>query len=210
MIKLIIADDHAIVRKGLKEILSDNPDIVVSGEAETGQELLNMVRKGKYDIILLDITMPDRNGLDILKQLKAENHGIPVLILSMHPEDQYAMRAYNAGASGYLTKKAVPGELLNAIVKLSQGGKYVSATFAESLVDSINTDYEKPLHKKLTDREFEVLYLLGSGKRISEIAKEKFLSVSTISTYKRRIMKKLELKTTAGLIQYALNNKILD
>ncbi|MDY6970353.1 MAG: response regulator transcription factor [Spirochaetota bacterium] len=210
MIKIIIADDHEIVRAGLKQILSDSEDMIVAGEASDGQELLEMVRKNKYDTILLDMTMPGRSGLEILKQLKMEKPNIPVLILSMHPEDQYAVRALKAGASGYLTKETASDKLVEAIRKVHSGGKYISDTLAERLADILTHDIDKPPYEILSDREYEVFRMIASGKTVSEIAREMFLNVKTISTYRARILAKMNMNNNAELTHYAIKNNLLD
>ncbi len=208
--RIIIADDHAIVREGLKQILAAQEDMDVIDDVETGQELIEKVRREKYDIILLDITLPDRNGLEILKQIRSEKIEIPVLILSMHPEEQYATRSFKAGASGYVTKRSAPKELVTAVRKIIQGGKYVSSRFAEKLVEQFGTDHEKASFEELSDRELQILSELATGKTVNDIARELFLSVSTISTYRRRILDKLHLKNNIELAQYARDNKLID
>ncbi|NQT79584.1 MAG: response regulator transcription factor [Candidatus Aminicenantes bacterium] len=210
MTKILIADDHAVVRKGLKQILAETSDIVAAGEAKNGQEVLEKVRKSDYDIVMLDISMPGRSGIEILKQLKDEKPEVLVLVLSMHPEEQYAVRALKAGASGYLTKDSAPEELIKAIRKISQGGKYITASLAEKLAFDLEIDSEKPLHETLSDREYEVMCKIASGKTIKEIAEELFLSVKTISTYRSRILEKMGMKNNTQLVHYALKNRLLD
>ncbi len=210
MIKILIADDHAVVRKGLKQILDETSDIVAADEAKNGQEVLEKVRKSDYDIVMLDISMPGRSGIEILKQLKDEKPEVLVLVLSMHPEEQYAVRALKAGASGYLTKDSAPDELIEAIRKISQGGKYITASLAEKLAFDLEIDSEKPLHETLSDREYEVMCKIASGKTIKEIAEELFLSIKTISTYRSRILEKMGMKNNTQLVHYALKNRLLD
>jgi len=210
MIKILIADDHAVVRKGLKQILAETTDIVAADEAINGQEVLEKIRKNDYDIVMLDISMPGRNGLDILKQVKNEKPEMSVLILSMHPEEQYAVRALKAGASGYLTKDSAPDELILAIRKISQGRKYITSSLAERLAFYLEVDSEKPLHEALSDREYEVMRMIASGKTVKEIAEELFLSIKTISTYRSRIMEKMGMKNNTELVHYALKNRLLD
>ncbi|HOD99276.1 MAG TPA: response regulator transcription factor, partial [Syntrophales bacterium] len=181
-IRILIADDHPIVRAGFKLVISDTQDMTVADEAGNGQEVLNLIRKKDYDIVLLDISMPGRNGLEVLKDLKAEKPKLPVMILSIYPEEQYAVRALRAGASGYMTKASAPNELIAAIRKISQGGKYISASLAEKLTEYLDEDANKPLHEKLSDREYQVMLLIASGKTVSDIADELCLSVKTIST----------------------------
>lgn len=210
MKSIIIADDHEIVRAGLKQIISNDPDLVVEGEARDGQELLEKLRKKKYDVVLLDMKMPGRSGLEILKQLKQEHPSMPVLVLSMHPEEQYAVRTIKAGASGYITKETAPDRLVEAIRKVCSGGKYISPSLAEQLADSIADSRSKPLHEYLTDREFQVTCMIASGKTITEIAKELFLSVKTISTYRQRILEKMNMKNNAELTHYVISNNLLE
>jgi DNA-binding NarL/FixJ family response regulator len=210
MIKILIADDHPIVRKGLKEIIEVTPDMMVGDEASNGQEALEKVRKNDFDVVLLDISMPGRSGLEILKELKSEKPELSVLILSMHPEEQYAVRVLKAGASGYLTKESAPGELITAIRKASKGRKYVSSSLAEKLAWYLEIDDERPLHEALSDREYEVMRMIASGKTITKIAEKLFLSVKTISTYRSRILEKMRMKTNAELTHYALKNRLVE
>ena len=210
MIKILIADDHAIVREGLKQILKDSPDMAVEGEADRGMDVLNKIKIMKYDIILLDISMPDISGLEVLKELKRQKPKLPVLMLSIHPEEQYAVRALRAGASGYLTKASAPEELLGAIRRVSQGRKYITASLAEKLASYLDTDMEKPLHEHLSDREFQVLCLIASGKTVTQIAEELTLSVKTISTYRTRILVKMKIKTNAEITRYAIENHLVN
>jgi two-component system invasion response regulator UvrY len=210
MIRILIADDHTIVRQGLKQILAETPDMVVADEASNGQEVLAKVWNNDYDVVLLDISMPGRSGIDILKQLKGERPKLPILILSMYSEEQYAMRALRAGASGYMTKESAPDELIVAIRKVSQGRKYVSPSLAEKLAISLEVGEEKPPHELLSDREYQVMCMIASGKTIKEIADELSLSVKTISTYRSRILEKLGLKTNAAITHYAVQNKLVE
>jgi DNA-binding NarL/FixJ family response regulator len=210
MIKILIADDHPIVRKGLKEIIEVTPDMMVGDEASNGQEALEKVRKSDFDVVLLDISMPGRSGLDILKEIKSEKPELSVLILSIHPEEQYAVRVLKAGASGYLTKESAPGELITAIRKASKGRKYVSSSLAEKLAWYLEIDDERPLHEALSDREYEVMRMIASGKTITKIAEKLFLSVKTISTYRSRILEKMRMKTNAELTHYALKNRLVE
>jgi two-component system invasion response regulator UvrY len=210
MIRALIADDHAVVRQGLKQILGDTPEMLVAGEATNGQEVLDKVRAEPWDVVVLDISMPDRSGLDILKQLRSERPKLPVLVLSMHSEDQYAMRVLKAGASGYLTKDSAPDELVKAIRKVVSGGRYVSSFLAEKLAFEIGTDSSRLPHETLSDREFQVLRLIAAGKSVTEIAAELCLSVKTVSTYRARMLEKMNLGTTAELIHYAMQNHLID
>lgn len=209
MIKILIADDHPVVRRGLKQVLADEPDMKVTGEAANASELLDKIRKEPSDIVLLDITMPGRGGLDVLKELKRERGNLPVLVLSMHPEDQFGLRVLKAGAAGYLTKDAAPEELVNAIRKVCRGGKYVSPQLAEQLADHLGPDERKPPHEALSDREYQVLCLIAAGKRVGDIAQELALSVKTISTYRGRILQKMKLKTNAEMTRYALERGLV-
>ncbi|HQB31462.1 MAG TPA: response regulator transcription factor [Syntrophales bacterium] len=208
-IRILIADDHPIVRAGFKLVISDTQDMTVADEAGNGQEVLNLIRKKDYDIVLLDISMPGRNGLEVLKDLKAEKPKLPVMILSIYPEEQYAVRALRAGASGYMTKASAPNELIAAIRKISQGGKYISASLAEKLTEYLDEDANKPLHEKLSDREYQVMLLIASGKTVSDIADELCLSVKTISTYRSHIIDKMRMKNNAEITLYAVQNKLI-
>jgi two-component system, NarL family, invasion response regulator UvrY len=210
MLKILVADDHTIVRKGLIQILSELDGLQSIDEACHGQEVLDLVAKNEYDIVVLDITMPGQSGLSILKQLKSENPDLPVLILSMHPEDQYAFRTIKAGASGYLTKESAPDELIKAIMQISTGRKYISPSVAEKLASELMGDHTKPIHETLSNREFEVLKLIGSGKSVSEISDILCLSVKTISTYRSRLLDKMNLKNSAELIHYAIKMDLVD
>jgi DNA-binding NarL/FixJ family response regulator len=205
-IHVLIADDHAIVRQGLRQILSETDDLVVAGEADDGVEALRLARQQEWDVFLLDVSMPNRNGIDTLKQLKKEYPKLPVLILSMHPEEQYAVRALKAGASGYLTKQSAPEQLVTAIRQVAGGRKYVSPTVAVQLADAIANDSEQAPHELLSDREYEVLKLIAAGKTLTQIAEELNLAVATISTFRARILNKLGLSSTAELIRYGLEH----
>jgi two-component system, NarL family, invasion response regulator UvrY len=210
MIKILIADDHTMFREGLKHILAEYPDLVVTDEANNGQEVLDKIWKNDYDMVLLDITMPGMTGLEALKQLKNDKPKLPVLILSMHPEEQYAVRVLRAGASGYLTKESAPDELITAIRKISQGRKYITPSLAERLASEFEADSEKPLHDILSDREYEVLRMIAAGKTVKDIAQELSLSIKTISTYRTRIMEKMKMKTNAEVMHYVIKHQLLD
>ncbi len=209
-IRVFIADDHAIVREGLKQILAESPDIIVAGEAENGLDAIKLFRKSKCHVMLLDISMPDRSGIDVLKQVKKENPEIAVLMLSMHREDQYAIRSLKAGASGYLTKQSAPKELVTAIRQVATGQKYVSAALAQELAIAIGDDHETALHDTLSDREYQTLTMIASGKTVSAIAEELSLSVKTISEYRARLLVKMKLKNSAELTHYAIKNQLIE
>ncbi len=208
-IRILIADDHPIVREGYKKILMSQPDMDVTGEAGNGQEVLDAIQKKDFDLILLDISMPGRSGLEILKELKGQKPHLPVMILSIYPEEQYAVRAFRDGASGYLTKASTPKELISAIRKVSQGGRYVTEALAEKLTYFLHGDVEKVPHEKLSDREYQVMLLIASGKTVTQIADELCLSVKTISTYRRHILEKMQFTTNAEITMYAIQNKLL-
>lgn len=208
-IRILIADDHPIVREGYKKILMSQPDMDVTGEAGNGQEVLDLIQKKDFDLILLDISMPGRSGLEILKELKSQKPHLPVMILSIYPEEQYAVRAFRDGASGYLTKASTPKELISAIRKVSQGGRYVTEALAEKLTYFLHGDVDKAPHEKLSDREFQVMLLIASGKTVTQAAEELCLSVKTISTYRRHILEKMQFTTNAEITMYAIQNKLL-
>jgi len=210
MIKVLIVDDHAVVREGIKQIASETSDIVVADEACNGQEVLSKVRKGNFDVVVLDISMPGRSGLDILKQLKSQRPELPVLILSIHPEDQYGIRALKAGASGYLSKESAPDELVAAVRKVAQGRKYITFSLAERLTFNLGIDAEPPPHETLSNREYEVMCMIASGKTVTEIAEELSLSVKTISTYRSRILEKMQMQKNAELTYYAIKRGLID
>ncbi len=209
-IRVFIADDHAIVRAGLKQILAEERDISVVGEAETGLDAIKLFRKSRCNVLLLDISLPDRNGIEVLKQIKDDKPELAVLMLSMHREDQYAIRSLKAGAAGYLTKQSAPRELVNAIRQVAGGQRYVSAQLAQVLAAQIGEDHDKPAHENLSDREYQTLMLIASGKTVSEIARELSLSVKTISEYRSRLLAKMNLKTSAELTHYAIRNQLVD
>ena len=210
MIRVIIADDHDVIREGVKRILADQADIEVIAEARDGQGLLALLQQQPCDVVVLDLAMPGRGGLEALKQLKAEHPKLPILILSMHPESQYAVRVVKAGASGYLTKANVSSQLVEALRKAAGGGRYITPSVAELLAGDIGDDDDGMLHKKLSDREFQVLRLIGAGKTVSEIAKELSLSVQTVSTYRAHILDKMGLDTTAQITRYAIEHQLID
>ncbi len=210
MIRILIVDDHAIVRQGLRRILEEAKGMKVGGEASNGVEALKMLRTEKYDVILLDISMPEKNGNDTLKLILERNKDAKVLILSMYPEDQYAVRLMKAGASGYLTKETAPEQLVEAIRNVVAGKKHISPTLAELLLQECGLDSAKPLHKILSDREYQVLRMIGSGKQVSEIAEVLSLSVKTVSTYRAHILEKMKLKNNAELTYYVMQNGLME
>lgn len=208
-LRFVIADDHSIVRRGLKEILLDEfPDSTVE-EAPDGKSLLRLMRAASFDVIVCDVSMPDQSGLDVLKQIKSEFPATPVLMLSIFPEDQYALRVLRAGASGYMTKESAPEELVKAVRQLLAGRRYISAATAEKLADILDQNPSRALHEQLSDREFDVLKLIASGKTVSEIAAILSLSVTTVSTYRARLLEKMKLGNNAELTQYAIQNKLI-
>jgi two-component system invasion response regulator UvrY len=207
--RILIADDHAVVRRGLKEILASEHDMEVVGEAKNGDEALELVRTVDWDVAVLDFSMPGRSGVELIKEIKRRHPGRPVLVLSMLPEEAHAAQVFKAGGSGYINKESAGEELTAAIRKVANGGKYVSANFAEKLATDLAPDAEKPLHESLSDREYRVMWLLASGKQINQIAAEMFLSPSTISTYRARILKKLKLSDNAGLVRYAVKQQLI-
>ena len=210
MLKILIADDHPIVREGLKQILADEPDMEIVGEAGNGQGVVDFMWHNECDVVLLDISMPGRGGLDVIKELKQERPKLAILILSMHPEDQFAVRALRAGASGYLTKASASDELVKAVRKVSVGGKYISPSTAEMLADQIDQNGSTLPHERLSDREYQVMLMLASGKTVKEIADELCLSVKTISTYRSRILEKTKVKNNAQLTIYAVKHHLLE
>ncbi len=206
---IVIADDHPVVRRGLKQILASERDMVVVGEAKNGHEVLEMVRKLDWHVAILDYSMPGRSGVDLVKEIKREYPHRPVLVLSMFPEELHATQVLRAGGSGYLNKESACEELTTAIRKVAKGGKYVSPSFAEKLAEELDPGSEKPLHETLSDREYRVMWLLASGKPINQIAKEMFLSPNTISTYRARVLRKLRLSNNAQLVHYALKQQLI-
>lgn len=209
-IRILIADDHAIVREGLKQILADTKDIVVAGEAENGSDAIKLVRKDECDVLLLDISMPDRSGIEVLKQIKKETPKIAVLMLSMHREDQYAIRSLKAGAAGYLNKQSAPDQLVEAIRQVASGRKYITAALAQELANQVGDDRNVPPHETLSDREYQTLIMIASGKTVSDIAVELSLSVKTISMYRSRLLQKMKLRHNAELTHYAIKNHLVE
>lgn len=208
--RVLIADDHAVFRRGLRETLAEIFPKVTFGEAKTAQETVELVRRHDWHVVILDISMPGKSGLDILDDLRRLRPKLPILLLSMHPEEQFARRALKAGAAGYLTKESVPEELKEAVRKVVAGGRYVSATLAEKLAVDLREGADTPLYELLSDREFQVLRMIASGKTVKHIADELSLSVKTVSTYRARILEKSGMRTNAELIRYALQSQLVD
>ncbi len=209
MIRVLIVDDHAILRRGLRALLSDEFHGAAFGEASNARQALEELREKEWDVALLDITLPGKSGLDLLKEFKAARPRLPVLVLSAHPEDQFAIRVLKAGAGGYMTKESAPGELAKAIRKILAGGRYVSPALAEKLALSVSKDLTRAPHETLSDREYEVMCLIASGKTVTEIAGELSLSVKTISTYRARVLEKLGVKNSAAITRYAIRNGLV-
>ena len=210
MTRVLIVDDHFIVRKGLVSILTEIPDTVQVTEAGSGEEALEVVQETQFDLVLLDIALPGKNGLQVLKEMKLLKPELPVLMLSMHPEEQYAVQSLRAGASGYLTKGSVADELMRAIQKVLSGGKYLGAQFAEKLAYGLISNTEKPRHEALSGREFQVLLLIASGKTPRAIAQEMSLNVKTVNTFRARLLHKMMLSSNAELTRYALEHKLME
>lgn len=210
MTNILIVDDHAIVCRGLKQIVVENFDGALIEEARDAPEALEQVRSRRWDLVILDITLPSKSGLEVLKEIKRERPKLPVLVLSVYPEDLFGFRILKAGGAGYITKESAPDELVKAIRKVLAGGKYVSASLAEKLVIHLGTDTEKLPYERLSDREFEILCLIASGKTVSEIARQLSLSVKTVSTHRTRILEKMQMRTSAELTHYAIYNRLVE
>ena len=210
MLRILIADDHAVVRQGLRQVLIEKFSDADISEAATGKETLNAVQTASWDVLILDIHFPDKNGVDVLKEVKMIKPNLPVVVLSLSPEDQYGIRVLRAGGSAYLTKESAPEELVSAIMKVLDGGRYISQNLAEQLASYLAPDSRGPLHQTLSDREIEVLGYLANGRTVTDIADSLALSVKTISTYRARLLEKLNLKTTGDLIRYAVDNHLAD
>jgi DNA-binding NarL/FixJ family response regulator len=208
--KVLIADDHAVVRRGLIQLLADEFPGLSAGEARDAGEVFSLIRERDWDIIILDISMPGGGGLEVLKELKQQRPRVPVLVLTSHPEEQYAVRVLKAGAAGYMTKESAPECLIEGIRKVTGGGRYVSPKLAELLAAAVGADPDKPPHESLSDREYRVLCLIGSGKTVGEIAAALSLSVKTVSTYRARLLEKMGMKTNAELTHYAVRNGLVD
>ena len=210
MIRALVADDHAVVRRGLRALLGESGDIVVEGEATSAKEVLEKVRKRPWDVVVLDINLPDRSGLDLLAELKRERPGMPVLILTISAEEQFALQALRAGAAGYVTKDSAPEELVRAVRKVVSKGRYVSSNVAERLAVWVDGTAEKLPHESLSAREFQVFRILASGRTVSSAAEELCISVKTVSTYRARVLEKMSLKTNAELTLYAVRNHLIE
>ena len=209
-VRILIVDDHTIVREGLKRILADAPELQVAGEAASGTEAIQLVRESRWDVMLLDISLPGANGLEVLRAVKEHDAKLQVLVLTMYPEDQYALRMLKAGAAGYLTKEGAPAQLVTAIRKVAGGGKYISAAVAEKLAWELERKKQSATHEDLSNREFEILRLIASGKTVSQIAHDLHLSVKTVSTYRMRLLTKLHMKSNAELTHYAIKGGLVD
>lgn len=210
MLKLLIADDFPLFRRGVKELLVDGLGAVTIGECANAHDLVDLVRRKKWDVIIMDITMPGNTGTEALKQVKAECPKVPVIVLSMHSEDEYAVRMFKAGADGYLTKTSSPEELVKAVKKVLSGGQYVSPSLGEKLALTIRTDSDQDAHNHLSNREYEVMRLIASGKTVSEIAQMMHLGITTVSTYRARILEKMNLKNNAELTRYAFERRLVE
>lgn len=210
MINILVVDDHALIRKGMKQILNDTEEIRVTGEAENGMQAIKMAQENTYDLVLLDISMPDKHGIDILKQLKLNKPQLPVLILSMHEENQYALRSMKAGAAGYLSKQSAPTQLVTAIRQVARGKKYISNELAEELANGLSQGYQELLHQTLSNREYQTLCLMASGQSLSEMAETMSLSAKTVSVYRARLLEKMKLKNNAEAVRYAIENHLIE
>jgi DNA-binding NarL/FixJ family response regulator len=209
-IRVLIADDHAIVRQGLRQILSETEDLLVAGEASDGVDAMHLAREQSWDVVLLDVSMPNRNGIDTLKMLRKEFPRLPVLMLSMHPEEQYAVRALKSGAAGYVTKQSAPDQLVTAIRQVASGHKYVSPTLALKLADVIAENHDRPAHEALSNREYQILCLIAAGRPLTQIAESLAISVKTVSEYRKRILEKMRLESNAELIHYGLRHGLVE
>ena len=207
---ILIADDHPVVRQGLRQMLASESDLNVVGEARNGHEVVEISKRVEWDVAVLDYNMPGRTGLELVKELKQRHPGRPVLILSMYPEERYALRALKAGAAGYITKESASGELVNAIRKVAKGGRYVSTSLGERLAQELAGDSERPVHERLSDREYQIMWMIASGKTVGEVAEQLFLSPNTVSTYRARILRKMNMKSNAELMHYAIAHHLVD
>jgi two-component system, NarL family, invasion response regulator UvrY len=209
MVRVLIADDHPVVRAGMRQIIDHDPEISVTAEASSGQEVRAAVARSEFDVLLLDISMPEPSGIDLLQKLKAAQCPAGVLFMSMYPEDQFAVRLLKSGASGYLTKESAPDELITAIHKVARGGRYISPSLAEILADNLTVSNERPAHETLSNREYQIFCMLASGKSASETANELSLSVKTVSTYRSRILEKMNMTKNAEFTYYAIKNGLI-
>jgi len=207
---ILIADDHPVVRQGLRQMLASENDLNVVGEARNGHEVVDISKRVEWDVAVLDYNIPGRTGLELVKELKQRHPGRPVLILSMYPEERYALRALKAGAAGYITKESASGELVNAIRKVAKGGRYVSTSLGERLAQELAGDSERPVHERLSDREYQIMWMIASGKTVGEVAEQLFLSPNTVSTYRARILRKMNMKSNAELMHYAIAHHLVD
>ncbi len=210
MINILVVDDHALIRKGLKMLLEESPDFEVKGEAETGAQAVKMVRELHFDLVLLDISLPDKHGMDVLKQLKLEQPDIKVIVLSMYPEDQYGVRALKAGAVGYINKQSAPENLVGAIQQVISGKKYISGTLAEQLLNNLIGESQELLHQRLSNREYQTLCLMSSGNSLTEISEIMMLSPKTVSVYRARMLEKMNFKNNAEAVHYAIAHHLVD
>lgn len=210
MIKILVVDDHALIRKGLKILLEESPDFVVKGEAETGAQAIKMVREQHFDLVLLDISLPDKHGMDVLKQLKLEQPDIKIIVLSMYPEDQYGVRTLKAGAVGYINKQSAPEKLVGAVQQVISGKKYISETVAEQLLNNLIGESQDLLHQCLSNREFQTLCLMSSGNSLTEISEIMMLSPKTVSVYRARMLEKMNFKNNAEAVHYAIAHRLVD
>lgn len=207
--KIILVDDHELIREGLKKVVARESDIEIIGEAGNADEMFDILKNNEVDVVVLDITLPERSGLDLITEIKNQAPAAKVLILSMHPEDRFAVRALRAGAAGYLSKSTAAKSLIEALRKIQTGRKYISDSLAEQLAQELDMDYEKPLHENLSTREFEVMRLIAEGKAVSEIANMLCISVNTVTSYRSRVMEKMKMKTNAEIIRYAIEQKLI-
>jgi DNA-binding NarL/FixJ family response regulator len=210
VIKVLVADDHAVVRRGLRQILAETPDVLVGAEAATAEEVRRLVREERFSAVVLDINLPGGSGLELLGEIRRERPELPVLILTVYSEDQYAIRAIKGGAAGFLTKESAPDKLVEAVRKVAGGGRYVSPELAETLASVLAGEKGGAVHERLSDREFEILKILASGKTVSEAALTLSLSVKTVSTHRTRILKKMEMRTNAELMHYAIRHGLVE
>lgn len=210
MIDILVVDDHALIRKGLKQLLEGRADMRVTGEAETGQQAISMVRNGHYDLILLDLSLPDRHGMDVFKQIKAERPDVKVIVLSMYPEDQYGVRVLKAGAEGYINKQSAPEKLVNAILQVLGGKKFISENLAEQLLNNLIGQSQELLHQSLSNREYQTLCLLASGKSLTEISEAMLISPKTVSVYRARLLEKMNFRNNAEVIHYAIAHHLVE